>query len=66
MKTNHSQVKIAETTYYGDFAIYQANNNWVATDTKLDVSKVFETFSQALDYADSGMHFAELNSQCNG
>ena len=66
MKTNHSQVKIAETTYYGDFAIYQANNNWVATDTKLDVSKVFETFSQALDYADSEMHFAELNSQCNG
>jgi hypothetical protein len=66
MKTNHSQVKIAETTYYGDFAIYQANNNWVATDTILDVSKVFETFSQALDYADSEMHFAELNSKCNG
>jgi hypothetical protein len=61
MKTNHSQIKIAETIYYGDFAIYQANNNWVATDTKLDVSKVFETFSQALDYADSEMHYVAMN-----
>lgn len=58
MKTNKPLVKIAETTYYGDFAIYRANNNWVATDIKLDVSKVFETFSQALDYAESEMYIA--------
>jgi len=35
MKTNKSLIKIAETIYYGDFAIYRANNNWVAADTKL-------------------------------
>jgi len=58
VKTKNSLIKIAETDYYGDFAIYQANNNWVATDTKLDVSKVFETFSQALDYAESEMYIA--------
>lgn len=61
MKTNNSLIKIAETIYCGDFAIYQANNNWVAADTVLDVSKTFETFSQALDYAESEMHYVAMN-----
>jgi len=59
MKTNKSLIRIAETNYYGDFAIYRANNNWVAADTKLDVSKVFETFNQALEYAENEMDIAK-------
>lgn len=57
MKTNHPLIKVAETIYCGDFAIYQSNNNWVVADTILDVSKTFESFSQALDYAESEMDY---------
>jgi hypothetical protein len=55
--TNNSLIKVAETIYCGDFAIYQENNNWIAADTILDVSKTFQTFDQALEYAESEMDY---------